>query len=470
MAGLKNLTRIEASRKGRTTWLLLDNAGTSIEAFSNFCEKNWDYAFTTQKRYAEVVSQFIDYLIEADAFGSAVAPTKRYLNAVIDAYPLLLRDGSSALEAKVRPTLDEHPEDAWLANVCQSMNRRPLKPASFSNTLAGINRFLRLSELLAIEAFERAALKGIAHEESYHILIEALSGVEALSASEKQNMRMNSVLGSVMRLRSQGLTRPRRLSISAGAQQSDVRHLDFPIDHVFHLANAATVWRDQALWLLLAASGIRVSEALNLQWSDIDSQNQKVYIYDPSGRRFGGDMTTQERIRFKGRQTSSTYLIQPFRQAFFQALEQYLKQEYVTPRDAAISGYVFQYVEHGQRGQPYRVVSDSALNKSFKAACDRAAVPSPQLGSRKQWTTHSLRHLYGVYMVNDFPVDAAIGRYGLELAEVQVLMGHKSINSTRCYARKKRRSIENKLIQVDKYLLELPDQQLLAIPRNQVGE
>ncbi len=469
MAGLKNLTRVETQRLGHTTWDLIDNDGVPVQAFSYYCEKNWDYAFATQKRYAEVVAGFLDYLVEAKAFGTSLAPTKRHLNEVIDAYPVLLRDGSRVVWDRISASLKLNPENKWLADVCHELNREPLAASSFSNTLAAINRFLRLSESLAVEAYERAKLLGLEHQDSYSSLITALSGADRLSAAEKRNMRMNSVLGSVMRFRGEGLTRPRRLTNPAAPVQTDLRNPDFPLDYVMPLASAATSWRDRALWLLLAASGIRVSEALNLQWSDIDIQNQKVYVLDPVGRRLGGDLTTQEQARFKGREVSMTYLIQPFRQAFFQALEQYVKTEYVPPRNKSEGNYVFQYVEPGLRGKPYVGVSDAALNKSFKAACERASVPQPNVG-KKHWTLHSLRHLYGVYMVNDFPVAPEKGRFGLELAEVQVLMGHKSIKSTRIYARKKRRSIERVLTQADQYLLGLSEGQLLAIPRDPKGE
>jgi integrase len=469
MAGLKNLTRVETSRFGHTTWELLDAEGVPVQAFSYFCEKNWDYAFATQKRYAEVVAGFLDYLIEAKAFGASSAPTKRHLNEVIDAYPVLLRDGSHVLWERIVASLELNPEDKWLADVCQDLRCGPLKPGSFSNTLAAINRFLRLSEALAVESFERAQLLGLEHEDTYSSLITALLGNKTLSAAEIRNMRMNSVLGSVMRFRGEGLTRPRRLTCTTSSVPTDMRNLDFPLDYVLLLASAASSWRDCALWLLLAASGIRVSEALNLQWSDVDIQNQKVYVLDPNGRRLGGDMTALERARFKGREVSMTYLIQPFRQALFQALEQYVKNEYVPPRSKSGSDYVFQYIEPGLRGNPYVGASDTALNKSFKAACQRAGVPPPVFGEKKYWVLHSLRHLYGVYMVNDFPVDPENGRFGLELAEVQVLMVHKSINSTRIYARKKRRSIERLLALADRYLLGLNEGQLLAIPRDTKG-
>ncbi len=460
MSALKNVTRVKSVKLGHSTWLLLDDAGMPIEAFSYYCEKNRDFAFSTQKRYAEVVSRFIDYLIEANAFG--VPATKKHLNAVIDAYPLLLRDGSIGLAEKLRRTIAANTEDEWLLKVAQCLNQPPLRPGSFSNTLAAVNRFLRLSEALAIEAFEKAALAGIKHNDSYNDLIRALSGTTALSAFEVRTMRQNSVLGSVIRFKSEGITRPRRLTTSANPSQDDIHHLDFPMESVLSLAQAATSHRDRSLWLLLAASGIRVSEALNLQWADVNPESQEVHIYDPAGRRLGGDMTPNERVRFKGRTVSMTYLIQPFRQAFFRALEDYVKHEFVPGRNAASCSFVFQYIEPSRRGQALQGISDAALSANFKAACNKAGVPTD---SSRQWTIHSLRHMYGVYMVNDFPVDHALGKYGLELAEVQVLMGHKDIKSTRHYARKKRRVLEHKLRQSDERLFGLANFDLLKLPK-----
>lgn len=468
MGRLKNFTRVETVRLGCSTWELLDDQGEPVEAYSHFCIKNSDYAFATQKRYAEVVASFLDYLAEADAFGTFSAPSKRYLNDVISAYPVLLRDGSRSLGNRVSAALKQNPQDKWLADVCKSLERKPLAASSFSNTLAAINRFLRLSESLAVEAYERATILGVSHQDSYSSLIVALAGTERISPAEKRNMRINSVLGSVIRFRGQGLTRPRRITNPSAPVQIDLRNLDFPLEFVLPLASVANSWRDRALWLLLAASGVRVSEALSIQWSDIDIPNHKVYVLDPRGRRLGGDLTASERVRFKGREVSMTYLIQPFRQAFFLALEQYVKSEFVPPRNRTEGDFVFQYVEAGLRGKPYIGVSDAALSKNFKSACERASVPPPFLG-KKHWTLHSLRHLYGVYMLNDYPVDAENGHFGLNLEEVQVLMGHKRISSTKIYARMKRRSIERLLAQSDQYLMSLDDRQLLDIPRHRVG-
>jgi hypothetical protein len=47
-------------------------------------------------------------------------------------------------------------------------------------------------------------------------------------------------------------------------------------------------------------------------------------------------------------------------------------------------------------------MSDTARNEAFQRAIKRAAVPYPHLATR--WGLHSLRHAYGVDLVNYLPV------------------------------------------------------------------
>jgi integrase len=217
---------------------------------------------------------------------------------------------------------------------------------------------------------------------------------------------------------------------------------------VFPLVNATTSYRDRAFWLLLAASGLRCSEVKSLKWSHVNMETREIFIMDPRGLRFGRDMTREDVFRFKGRATSFTYLIYQFKEAFFEALEQYVKNEYIPPRVPG-DHYIFQYVEFGRRGQPFIDASDAALAKNFRELCVNANVPVCRSGRLP--TPHSLRYMYAVYMLKDFPLGN--GQFGLSLVEVQMLMGHKSITTTRKYARKKKKQLQEKLEFADHELI-----------------
>lgn len=453
---LKNLTRESSSRNGQKTWRLHTADGKELEAFTRFADFAERYSPRTTKRYLEVVGRFLDYLVQAGVF-DAPAPTTRRLNAVIDAYPLLLRDGSQLTADRIRQRETPTSDDDWLVDTALALDWGPIKRGSFSNTLAGVNHFLALSESLAREEMERAHLLGIAHDGKPDGLIRSLHGMVTVSTAEVHRMRQNSMLGSVAKFAPKGIRRPRRLRGSTTGQE-DTENKDFPLEYLQALIGAATSWRDKALWLLLAASGIRTSEARNLLLEDILPDQQKIYVLDPSGRRFNPPPSILEHPRFKGRAMAATYMFPPLRQWFFEALEQYLKLEYVPTGDR----YLFQYVEPSRRGEPFANASDSTLTKSFKKSAFRAGVPLPLDG--EEYTPHSLRHLYGVYMLNDYPVDPSTGRFGLRITDVQMLMGHAKLATTQKYARVKRDRLMRKLEASDQALLHLGPTELLQLP------
>ena len=455
--GLKNLVREDTTRNGRKTWRLHTLQGHEVEAFTRFAEHAQSYNPRTEKRYMEVVGRFLDYLYEAGVFGDS-PPTIRRLNAIIDAYPNLLRDGSELTARRIREQSMPAADDGWLADTATALNWTPLKSSSFSNTLAGVNHFLSLSESLAREELERATLLGLEHAGQPQGLIRALQGTVTMSSREVYRMRQNSMLGSVAKYVSNGIRRPSRIRTAAQNFQADTQNKDFPLEYIEPLIEAATSWRDKALWLLLAASGIRTSEARNLLLEDIVAAEQKVYVLDPEGRRCRPASSVLNEPRFKGRAIAATYLFPPLRQWFFEALEQYLNLEYVPTADRSL----FQYVEPNRRGQSLANASDTALGKAFKKAAARAGVPLPFDGG--EYTPHSLRHLYGVYMLNDYPLDPAAGRFGLPITDVQMLMGHKNLSTTQKYARVKTARLMQRLEASDRATLHLGDSERLMLP------
>jgi integrase len=418
--------------------------GVEIPAFSHYCKKILGLATSSHKRYAEVVAHLIEYLIVAKVLGFSAS--RRHINAVLDAYPRILQLGSVSLLRHVQAA--KNPDDAWLIPVLGDLEIEPIADASFSNTLAPINNFLTLSENLAFEAFEKASIMGLNHGEDYRTLFDLLEDHPRLSAIEVQNMRSNSMLGSVIRFRSQGIVRPRGTSSHRRVTDLEAESKAFPFEEVMALANAATSYRDRAFWLGLAASGLRTSEVKALTWDRLNINTQEVFVMDPRGLRFGKDVKREDVLRFKGRATSFTYLIYQFKVAFFEALALYVRHEYV-PQKGLGPHYIFQYVDTARRGQPFIDASDAAILKNFQSCCERARI-SPRLNGGS-WAPHSLRHMYAVYMHNDLPLED--GTFGLSLAEVSALIGHASVISTAIYARKKRDLLRSKIQSADQILM-----------------
>ncbi len=430
-----------------------------MEAFTTYCEKMSDYPYATRKKYAESASRFLDYLFEAGVFGSNGASAKQ-INDAIDAYPLLLRDGSDGTVQRIRAR-GSPPADEWLVQVAQRLAWTRLQHASFPNTIAAINRFLNHSETLAREESERAQILGLPHSTPMR-LFKALEGTVLVSSREIARMRQNSMLGAVAKFSPKGIKRPRQLPLPGERQRTERKDKDFPLAHLHEVVNAGGHWRDRALWYLLAASGIRTSEARNLLLQDIDFDEQRVYVNDPKKRRFEVPANVQNELRFKGRTVAQTYLFPPLRQFFFRALKEYLKHEYVAASLPGEQQFLFQYVEPIRRGQPLVNASDNAMGTPFKKAVAAASVPLPADG--RNWTLHSLRHAYGVYMLNDYPIAPQSGQFGLSITDVQMLMGHASIRNTEKYARPKISRVIAKLQASDEQMLGLSMEERMLLP------
>lgn len=454
--GLCNVVRETYSLNGQQCWRLRTKDGLPIPAFDAFCAKNTSYAFRTQKRYAEVVSRFIDYLYQAGVFDTVVRPG--YLNAVIDAFPILLSNGAAVTAAKI----SESDANAWLAEVANGLGWDPIMPNSFSNVIAPVNRFLRLSESLARESREKAALLGIGEETTHQTLISALNGTSPFGPLEIAAMKQNTMFGNVAKYAPKGIPRPKGLRQPGGSNKATRKLLDFPRESFPALINAAETWRDRSLWLLLGASGIRISEALNMLLADVDFEHQQVFVLDPNSRRPQLGESDPNRFRFKGREIAYTYPIPELRRDLFYALTQYLNQEFVPVTIPGTPSYLFQYVDQKRRGLPLIDCSYAALTQNFKRAVRDAGIPNPADG--REWSLHSLRHMYGVYMLNDFPISPASGIFGLPLVDVQMMMGHARIHSTAHYARSKHRRLAAKLEASDIAIHGWTKEELAALP------
>jgi integrase len=466
---LRNVRRLESVSNGKVTWRLLDCNGLSISVFDEFCRKIADEAYATKQRYAVVVSRFIDYLYEVEIIGQGPV-TRSAVNEAIDYYLLLLAHGDNInLGADVIANdstgvaADLRLRETALKQVAHRLKITPLKSGSWSNTLAALNRFLRLCQMLANEAREIAIVQGgldkalvEASAMDYAPLLEAVDGSLKLSLVEVQHIKQASMLGGVIRFRGAELERPKGLLAGRNrSKQLDLAVLEFPMHQFTTFLEATTSWRDKALWTLLAASGIRRSEALNLEWEHVSIEEELVYVLDPELTRYGRDLPEQERIsRFKGRVVSWTYLRQPYRSWFFEFLLQYRQHEYVLPRDG--NNFVFQYRYGEYAGRPLREAADSTLNDAFTSVVKRAGIAGPPALPSHVWTAHSLRHAYGMYMLNDFEVPGQ-AMPGLTEAEVQLLMGHADINSTRKYARRRDNRLKEKLIRHDRAMLPISD-------------
>ena len=408
-----HVSLVSHKKHGSTIWSLFDDS-EMIAAFTVFQDHLLanGLAYETRRRYSLAVANFIDYLYEFGAAGRDSTITNIRLTKIIQDYIFFLRDGQYS----------GNPE---LAEYGRKLNKKGLTKNSFSPTLAAINKFLYICQNLADEACAMANID--TNFDNINLIIQQINGVKELSQPQRQKLIQSTMLGGVIRVTKTKLTRPRKISTPKKTSFDD-EFLDFPLDRVFDLLNATRSYRDKALYSLLAASGLRCSEARALRIDDVDTQKLTIRVSDPEATRFGQNSQNRGN-RFKGRTTSRVFLLEPFKTHFFKYLAEYIKRERI---NTLSSEYVFQCHRGKSKGTPFKEAADSTINEAFKNACMRADIRGHELNPDKVFTLHSLRHMYGVILLNY--LELPDGKT-LRMTEVQQLMGHKNISSTEKYAR-----------------------------------
>ncbi|RQR59319.1 site-specific integrase [Burkholderia sp. Bp9125] len=402
---------------GRHLWQLLGPNGQPIAAFTAFAEALRNSAPNTCDSYCRHLAQFFDFFIEATIlFGDGRPLSKLRLIETLEAYGDYLLLGADASHPVAR-------------EIACSLPPGKTSPSSLIPKKAALRRFLRLSDDIRQELVE------IGHYLDSEVLADEfplfgeLTRRRQLRAHEVRAMQANSMIAGVV------AGGPKLIdAVPLGTQPNIVRYDEaraFPYDKVMDLIDAMPTYRDKAFYSFLAASGCRSHEGLQLLLDeDIDVEEGEARLVDPATRpghesyRYLSPIQ-RRKLAWKGRSSDLTLLIEPFATIFFESLKVYLAREYLAH---GRHNFIFQYSEGGDRGLPYFLSAAGSRLEQFHRVCKRLGVKLPE-GSGP----HSLRHMYGTYVLNYFP--RSNGDYGLPVSVVQQLLGHSDVNSTLKYAR-----------------------------------
>jgi len=158
--------------------------------------------------------------------------------------------------------------------------------------------------------------------------------------------------------------------------------------------------RNRAMIHLVFATGIRLSELVNLNWNDLDLINKTIKI------RSGKFEKTREI---------------PVPPRVIKLLLEYKKVRLRTDPNAMFTSH---------KGR----ITESYVRKIFKEAGEKAGVPGFHI--------HAARHWRAIKWIDQ----------GIDLDAVRVLLGHKHLKSTQIYIRKRPiNKIFNQVIQKDKF-------------------
>lgn len=402
---------------GRTSWLLLGPDGRPIDAFTAFAESLRNAPPNTRDSYCRHLAEFFDYLIEAAALiGGGRQLTKLELTETLEAYGDYLLLGTDAS----RPIAQ-----AVATKLPPGVN----KPSSVVPKKAALRRFLNLSEDVRKEMAELARLYGSRSVIADTPLLPGLGHKRPLQPREVVAMQAHSMLAGVV------AGGPKLVECVVLGDAVDSAPYDeqraFPYDKVMDLIDAMPTHRDKAYYALLAASGCRTHEGLQvLLTDDVDVDEGTVRLVDPASRpghsSYRGLTAEQrERLAWKGRTSDLTLLIEPFATAFFESLQKYLEQEHLAHGK---HDFLFQYLKGPERGLPYFLSAAGSRLELFHRVRKHIGVTLPPDSG-----PHSLRHMYGTYTLNYFP--RSNGDYGLPVPMVQQFLGHADIKSTLKYAK-----------------------------------
>jgi integrase/recombinase XerD len=433
---LPHSTIVESARDGRKFFRL----ACRDDYLCNFFD-DWSFTlakkkkFHTVKAYANGVKRFINYYLEADEqLKGSVSSLDLFV--LLENFESYLAFGSdSDIELIQRIGVAVPPGNIGAATIEQ--------------TIAGLNNFLEASEsfrVALLQLTEAGYIDG-ATKVAGSGLIKYLGTVEP-QESVKRAVRQSSwfaacINGGMKKIKQAHLKPKSKSSEIIVSDEFGGDHKTFPFDLAKGLINSAPNLRDKLLWSLLAASGIRISEAMSMFESDVVIQtsarkgklkdqrwvtSKKVFVIDPDSRRSELipylSETEINSLPHKGRERPDTFLIEPFASIFWRTLAEYRADENRKARRRPVvpkHPFLFSLVDSG------RPITSSyqTLYDSFSNAAERL--------TGKKYGFHSLRHMYGYYTHNFAYLGD--GEFGLPLKEVQLLLGHADIKTTQRYAR-----------------------------------
>ncbi len=414
----KNVTLRRVKMNGFDSYTLIGPEGEEIEAFNVYKRANASLSPNTLKNYCHHIADLYDFLLEAS-------------------YHLANIAGQNGISThQLRVALNAW--DDYLVNGCNSSNEiavlvsttlpSPLISRKSSNLKhAPLRGLLKLSNQIRSEQ-ETFVKLGFSNEAvDLSILYPQINRSIQIDRFQRRKILESSMLAGAIA----GGAKSRKDTVlpTKSSKKSLETVKAFPFDQAIPLIQNCSTYRDKALYSLYAASGCRQHEGLQILWSDINVGAREVKLIDPALRpKFhetyaGLTNAEQRRLSWKGRTTADTFLIEPFASEFFTYLEQYLRHEYIAHNDHE---FVFQHLTRRYAGRPYFLSTSETRSQAFYRAA-RGLVLPPEIDG-----PHTLRHMYGTYVLNYFP--RSDGGYGMPIEDVKTWMGHANIKDTMRYA------------------------------------
>lgn len=410
MGKFKNINLIKKSINNEDIFLIIEDESGINSYFSFFMSRLIENGFSknTCAAYAVAIATFLDYMSEAvqseNEKGFIFDTTKLY--DYVQLFPKYL---SSATNTTNKNILE----------IAQRLNfTSPLSHSTEVSYIAAINKYLVYSEEYSRKINE---VDGVNNStELFKSIKRKIDSYEAFNIN-KDNV-FSSVIAGGAKIKNNVILKPSKRGIAQKNIDNDKR--EFPISHVEKLISLNKDYLTKTIIALLAASGLRLSEALLLTFNDIDFVNRTIKIKNPKLRKledFNNYFTyeQQQELPFKSRTTENVFLIHPFDDIFWDCLQKYIVQERILTESHP-------FIFNVKNSETPMIAHDRNLKAFTQKFKYKTCKMLPE-----EYSPHSLRHMYVSYLVNYFPCEN--GSFGLPIHKVQKIVGHTNLKSTEVY-------------------------------------
>ncbi|MGE8188339.1 tyrosine-type recombinase/integrase [Pseudomonas sp. NPDC086278] len=390
---------------------LYENAtGAPLGFYNDFCEHLWGEIGLRYKRNSVLGMEkggrfFAEFLYETGALSgrldSATASKTMHL------FSSYLVKGDEAKDAIVR--------QAFLRT-----GRTKISASSAGQYIAGANLMLTVCSEIT---FEQAEMISVLTDLKPQVPMSALPELKprVRSSQEMAQIHANTLqvkpnLSPAAKTSSGGLRPPK------ADKTRTTKHIG--ISHILPMLEHAPTPVDGLIWAMGLGS-LRLSESVGVRLEDIDVTNRILRVQDPHGLR---DTTNKESFGFKGRKTAVVTMFEPFKSRFWEKLG-----EYMAVRPHSDSPWLLLSLDAETYGMPLCELKSSsvnrAINRRIQATQRKLDLQAPQ----GNYSSHDFRHSFGIWARNYVTIPGR-PKPGLDLPEIQLLMGHASLQSTEIYA------------------------------------
>lgn len=396
--------------KGEPPRLYETATGKPLDFYNEFTQYLWGEIGTSYSRNSILAMErggrfFTEFLYETGALSGRLDPATG--STTMQLFPSYLIHGADAKDPIAR--------QAFIRTGRKTISRKSAGPY-----IAGANLMLRVCSAITLEQAELSAvLGGQLPLEQVNVLPELSPRVRSpqeLAQIHANTLQVKPSLGKSAKKGQGGLRAPKN------KKKREAKHIGLP--HILPMLENAPTPLDGLIWSLGLGS-LRVSEAMGIRLEDIKVDAKIIRVEDPQGLR---DTTNKESFGFKGRKTAVVTMFEPFESIFWEKLA-----EYLAVRPSSDSPWLLLSLDEDTYGVPLCELNansvNRAINRSIQATQKKLKFVAPQ----GNYSSHQFRHLYGVWARN-YVVVPGRPKPGLDLPEIQLLMGHADLKSTEIYA------------------------------------